>query len=88
MTGQIRKIGDFFVLTWLIFEGPVILNLLFHGVAFLYDIEIALPLRASCSCLPAMLDVIYKHVHLTVSTNNQQYIMRLIKCMHLITMCA
>ena len=32
-----------------------------------------------------MLDLIYKHMRLTNSINNQQYTMRLIKCMRLIT---
>ena len=64
------------------------LNLLFHGVAVFFDVEIALPLRASYSYLLAMFNLIYKHMCLTNSISNQQYTMRLIKCMRLITLCA
>ena len=77
-----------FVLALLIFEGPSCLTCYSMVQLFLFDVEIALPLRASCSYLLAMLDLIYKHMRLTNSISNQQYTMRLIKCMRLITMCA
>ena len=57
----------------LIFVLPGVLN-----------VGTALPSRANCSCLPAMIDLNHKHVRSSIIINNQQYIMHLIKCMCLI----
>ena len=42
--------------------------------------------QVNSNYLPAILNLNYEHMRLTNSTKNQQYIMRLMKCMHSITM--
>ena len=45
---------------------------------FVLHVETALLSRTNCSCLPAMIDLTYMHVLLSISINNQQYIIHLI----------